>query len=119
MDDRTVEELIEELRALRVRENLIITQLETRVRDQAVETPPRTTRQVTHEFVTTVNGFTRGDRIRITNKVRKPATWNNDREWTEERERTATVTRVRTDQIHFITDNGVETWRAPNNVRKI
>jgi hypothetical protein len=22
-------------------------------------------------------------------------------------------------QIHFITDNGVKTWRAPNNVKKL
>jgi hypothetical protein len=30
---------------------------------------------------------------------------------------TATVTTVRIGQIFFVTDNGVETWRAPNNLK--
>ena len=59
------------------------------------------------------NGINKGDRIRIRNKVKKPAT--GTRPWDKEKEKTATVTRVTATQVHYITDNGGETWRAPNN----
>jgi hypothetical protein len=39
--------------------------------------------------------------------------------WEEDRERTATITRVTPNQIHFVTDNGTRTWRAHRNVRRI
>jgi hypothetical protein len=120
MDERTIEELIDELRELRLRESAVIAQLESRARiNPSGTTTIARQRQTTREETVTVNGLARGDRICIKNKVHRPATWNNDFEWTKEKERTATITRVQADQIHFITENGVETWRAPNNVQKI
>ena len=63
-----------------------------------------------------MNGIVKGDRIRIKNKAKKPVTWTSQVDcWTAEKERKATVTRVMPMQIHFITNNRVETWRAPNN----
>jgi hypothetical protein len=59
-------------------------------------------------------GFRKGDRVRITNRVRRPATAGVS--WTEERERLATVTRIIPDQVHIRTDNGTKTWRAHNNL---
>jgi hypothetical protein len=120
IDERTVEELVDELRELRLRESAVIAQLKSRARiNPSGTTTIARQRQTTREEPVTVNGLARGDRIRIKNKVRRPATWNNDFKWTKEKERTATITRVQADQIHFITDNGAETWRAPNNVKKI
>jgi hypothetical protein len=60
-----------------------------------------------------------GDRIRIINKIRKPASWPEEVIWTEEKERVGTVTRLIKDQVHFRTDNGRDTWRATKNVRKL
>jgi hypothetical protein len=63
--------------------------------------------------------FVVGDRVRVLNAIKKPATWSNARRWSEAEAKTATVTRVRATQAFFTTDNGVETWRAPNNLRRI
>jgi hypothetical protein len=57
--------------------------------------------------------------VRILNPIKKPATWNNSRKWSEADAKNATVTEVRTEQIFFTTDNGVETWRAPNNLQNL
>ena len=60
--------------------------------------------------------FATGDRIRILNAVKKPAKWNNKKEWSENEARYATVTRIQGGRVFFVTDNGVSTWRAPNNL---
>lgn len=112
MQDRTFEDLIEELRALRIRETAIIAQLEeVNTRATAGTQEPRTSNRV----AATANGLKRGDRVRIRNKIRRPATAGP--EWTEARERLATVTRVTPDQVHITTDNGTRTWRGPNNLQ--
>ena len=112
MEDRTFEELIEELQALRIRENAIIAQLEgaknkarTGINTNSTQAPA------------TANGLQKGDRVRIKNKIRRPATAGPG--WTETRERLATVTRVTPDQVHITTDNGTRTWRGPNNLQLI
>ena len=68
-----------------------------------------------------IHGFSKGDRIRIINTLRKPASWDNSLEWHEGTAKNATVTDIlikgRVVQVHFVTDNGVSTWRSPNNVR--
>jgi hypothetical protein len=126
MAERQIEDLIEELKTLRLRETAIIAQLEAANRaNQDNKSQTGTTgiaTQLNTELrdETTVNGITQGDRVRITNRVRKPATWTRSQaEWSEAKERRATVTRVTPEQIHLLTDNGVRTWRAPNNVKKI
>ena len=58
-----------------------------------------------------------GDRVNIANKLN---TWSPHVEWwCQEDAQRSTVTHFHKEQVHFITDNGVKTWRAINNLRKI
>ena len=94
MEDITVEELTVELNALRI----CVAQLEA-----AVGAAANTNKAV---------AFRRGDCIRITNRVKRPSNWNTGVVWEKDKERTSTVTRVTPHQIHLVTDNGTQTWRA-------
>ncbi len=109
MERRTIETLIAELKRLKVREAEIISELEETVGQQ---------RASHSEGANTTGRLSIGDRVRITNRVRRPANWTNEATWEEEKERRATVTKVTPDQVHIVTDNGVKTWRAPNNLKK-
>ena len=61
-------------------------------------------------------GFKKGDRVRIRNKVKRPANWDVKQAWDPEAAQSATVTHTYLEQVHFLTDNGVATWRARNNL---
>ena len=113
-EERSIDELIAELQELKIREAEIVTALERANRTARVRIPEVVEghRQEGHAQVP--YGFRRGDRVRITNRVRRPATAGVS--WTEERERLATVTRIIPDQVHIRTDNGTKTWRAHNNL---
>ena len=131
MDNATLATLINELKALKIRESKlktresqIILQIEAiNSAGDSVNTKDHTAaskgQETTRTTPLTVNGIRRGDRVTIKNKIRKPATCSNETEWTKEKERIATVTRVTNEQIHFVTDNGTKTWRAPNNLSKL
>jgi hypothetical protein len=58
----------------------------------------------------------KGDRVNITNTVHRPRNWNQ--EWDQAKAQKATVTHFYQGQVHFVTDNGVRTWRAVNNHTK-
>lgn len=112
MQERTVGELIVELKKLKLREARIILLLErenNRTNDCEV-------RQAT--FVT-------GDRVHIKSRLRKPNNWDKATLWDERTARNATVTRVEPDtrtaqdKVFIITDNGVQTWRLASNLRPI
>jgi hypothetical protein len=113
MAERKLDELIGKLKVLKIEEASILSQ----IAELNSNTPRPATRTSSSEE--RVNGIAKGDRVRIKNRVRKPATWTSETEWTEAKERLATVTRVTLEQIHFVTDNGTRTWRAPNNVRRL
>jgi hypothetical protein len=100
-----IEELTKEIRQLRIR----VARLESE------RTPAKKATATTVK----VDTLKIGDRIRITNKIRRPITWPEDTPWTEDNERVGTVTRLTKDQVHLRTDNGRITWRATRNVRKI
>jgi hypothetical protein len=107
-------ELIEQLRLLQIEQASVVARIE------ALNNIPAATAQAITVQEERVNGISAGDdRVRIKNKVRKPATWSSAIVWTEARERLATVTRVTRDQVHFVTDNGTRTWRAPNNLIRL
>lgn len=109
MIEEDIEELIIELRELQVRQAVVTAEIQ-RLHQRRIGSEPDLQ-------TTTLNGFRVGDRIVITNRVRKPAA--ADASWTEAKERLATVTRIRPpDQVHITTDNGTKTWRSPNNIRK-
>lgn len=114
MEDSRIDEIILELRSLRLQ----VAHLETELnrRNSSQPEPNRTSRPSAPGHT---HGYSIGDRVRILNKIKKPATWDNRVEWNETEARQATVTEVRPTQIFFTTDNGVETWRAPNNLRKL
>ena len=118
--DPKIEDLIEELKELRLRETAIIRQIKAanELRTHNARDTTTTGQQGTsgNEEATTRSIIHAGDRVRITNKIRRPATATAT--WTEQRERIATVTRVTADQVHIVTDNGTRTWRAPNNLKK-
>ena len=100
-----IERLVDELQQLRVREAEIVTLLQ--------EEPLYGT--------TSSTIFAIGDRVWIKNRVRKPKTWSNDNVWDDAKAKRATVTKIvhAHAQVHFITDNGVRTWRAPGNLRRL
>jgi hypothetical protein len=116
MIDNKIHELIEELKALKLREAEIIEQLaveNVRRNREARENGARLVRRTT-----TGHGFEQGDRIRITNQVKKPYNWGDDH-WNYHEARIATVTFTTPNRIHFVTDNGLTTWRAPRNIERI
>jgi hypothetical protein len=113
MTDTAVEDIIRELQALRIR----VAHLERA--NERVAQPERANeaRSPSARETPVANGLRIGDRVRVTNKVRRPATAGSD--WSEARERLATVTRVTREQVHIITDNGTRTWRGPNNLKLV
>jgi hypothetical protein len=115
MEDKDFDELIEELRELKIREREIISALDQASRTGRVQTRHETEARPHEGQAQVPYGFRQGDRVRITNKVRKPATAGPS--WTEARERSAVVTKIVPDQVHILTDNGTRTWRAPNNLQ--
>ena len=120
--DSKIEDLIEELKALRVRETAIIREIEAANELRILRASSNTTEGRDTNDAEAVpkqavpNRLQVGDRVRITNKIRRPATATAT--WTEQLERIATVTRVTVEQIHIVTGNGTRTWRAPNNLKK-
>jgi hypothetical protein len=105
-DGQSIDNLIEQVRALQVR----VAQLET-----AAPEPRTDSATVT----AAAPRFKRGDRVLIKNKLKKPATWSNEVTWNEAEAKTATVSHIYKGQVHFVTDNGVKTWRAVNNLKRI
>jgi hypothetical protein len=111
--------LTTELQELRIR----VTQLEQVVGPTREETESRA-RRATEEYEhsarrAAASTFQPGDRIRINKTLKKPADWDNVVEWDQKLAQTATVTQFKNKQVWFVTDNGVRTWRAINNVTKI
>jgi hypothetical protein len=121
MKTESVEHLTLELEALRIR----VAQLEAaaaateqgddRNRNRGAEAAG--TRK--HQEVTATNEFKEGDRVRIKNQLKRPATWSGKDSWDKKQAQKATVTHTYKEQVHFVTDNGVKTWRAVNNLELI
>jgi hypothetical protein len=101
MQNRSITELITELKNLRIREARVIALIEIA--------------NARHEDGDTEHGFAQGDRIKIKNQVKRPTNWGDDH-WDYRQARVATVTQVTRHRVYFVTDNGVNTWRAPHNV---
>ena len=120
MDDLSLQELVRELRAIRIREAEILERLETIPTEAPSQETKKTTAAPTK---VSSHGLKIGDRITIVNKVlKKPANWPRSDQWIEEDHKTATIQEIiqitpSNTQVHFITDGGIQTWRAPNNVR--
>ena len=115
--ERTIEQLIVELRDLRLR----VAQLETAAANDRVAQPETAAasepEDSTSPGAAAAIGFKKGDKVLIKNKLKRPATWPNDVAWDKELAQRATVTHLYGEQVHFVTDNGVKTWRAVNNLK--
>ena len=121
-DKPSIQDLISALKTLQLREADLTAQLEVALQDKDNEVA--TAIQGTNTPTTMTNRFfKRGDRIWIKNRIQKPASWDNSVVWLEQEAKTATVTDVKirgsTTQIHFVADNGIRTWRAPNNIQPL
>ena len=101
--DGDLNSLLAELRQLRIREDLVLQRIE-RLNDRAAaDAPPH---------------FQIGDRVRITNTVRRPATWTGV--WNPAAiatYRRATVVSVVGDRVSLRTDNGITTWRLAGHLQ--
>ena len=101
--DGDLNSLLAELRQLRIREDLVLQRIE-RLNDRAAaDVPPR---------------FQIGDRVRITNTVRRPTSWTGV--WNSAAiatYRRATVVSVVGDRVNLRTDNGVTTWRLVGHLQ--
>ena len=110
VEDRNIESLICELRSLKIRVSQVENQLrERREQEEVTATPPAPPHTI----------LSRGDRVRIINKIKRPANWLA--RWDEqdiENEQRATVTHRVRDQVWIVTDNRTKTWRAPNNLER-
>jgi hypothetical protein len=115
MENKSIDELIKELKELQVREAEVLVLIEqaNKRRDLVAGT------HGVHTQNGTKHGFEQGDRIRITNQVKKPAHWGVDEHWNYIDAQKATVTFTTTDRVYFVTDNGVTTWRTPRNIKRI
>ena len=101
MQETNIDDLLTELKALKIR----VARLET---DQRRE-------QASHDSERKIQV---GDKVKIKNKIRKPANWPKDKTWTEPLERQATVTKITDDRVYITTGNGTHTWRHINNLKK-
>ena len=119
MEDSRIDDLIRELRSLQIQVAQLQAAAQHRAQEGGEHRPEEAHQAAPPNHPRHANGFRIGDRVRILNKIKKPATWNNTRQWLEVEARTAVVTSVREDQVFFTTDNGVKTWRAPNNLRRL
>jgi restriction endonuclease S subunit len=125
-DERKIQELTSALKTLKLQEAELTAQLKKAIenkekkRDEVLDNTHEASVPTRRVSKRDEQSFHRGDKIWIKNKLHKPATWNNKIEWNEKEGKTATVTDVIVrgpgEQVHFLTDNGVRTWRAPNNV---
>jgi outer membrane murein-binding lipoprotein Lpp len=107
MKTEDIDQLTTELRDLKIR----VAQLEAAITDR--ETDERSASTAAAAV------FQRGDRVKVKNKLKKPATWPVTAKWDQEAAQLATVTHNYKNQVHFITDNGVKTWRAHNNLARL
>jgi hypothetical protein len=117
METKSVDALIQELKALQLREAEVLKLIEQANKRRDLVAGHHGV--CTEHGTTTNHGFEQGDRIRITNRITKPAHWGINEPWHYRDAQKATVTFTTQDRVYFVTDNGVTTWRAPRNIKRI
>lgn len=110
MPTESVDQLIEQLKKLKIQENVVLEKLSrAREREREAQNRNRTSRNTTYEV---------GDRVRITNAVSIPS---NRSENARDRAATVRYTKTRNGQakVFITTDNGFKTWRLENNLSNV
>jgi len=116
MEERSIDDLIRELKELKVRETTLLNQLEAA--NNRREGNERHQQKGNAGAPNDQEGIFRpGQRVYITNRIRRPINWSGI--WEAHKERFATVTRQSSNKVFVRTDNGVDTWRAPKNLSKL
>ena len=97
----SVDELIKELESLRIRQAQVHTRLQL-ARREGVENNRPPALQI-------------GDCVRITNIVNRPRGWppGNDGD------QVGTITNITRTRFYLITDSGIHTWRAAQNIARL
>ena len=103
MSNKSVDQLIQRLKQLKVEEPIVIQQLEEARRTK--------TGQTDHPHI---GDIVIDNRVKITNRVRNLKGIN-----VTNADRLKTVTCTDKKKIYFTTDNDTETWRLPKNLNKI
>ena len=109
-----IQELIEELRRLRVKESAILQEVERLNKRRGTATQNSRSTQQRED---SKGKYRVGDRVFVTNQIRRPIL--APRHWTLDNERKGTVTGIGKERIYYRTDNGTETWRLTKNLRPL
>jgi hypothetical protein len=110
-DDERIAAIIKELHNLRLRESVLIAQVE------AINNARRTQGVDDSGDFEEILVFEIGDKVRIANQVNRPATWRGP--WnaqTIEQYRCGVVTRVTRTRVYLRNELNLEVYRAPNNL---
>ena len=118
-DDDEITNLIAEWETLRIRATVVVELVVLEAAEARRSNRPTPVASASAPREPRINGFTRGDRVQIKNKVNRPASRPAARVWNKEAAKLATATEVTREQVHFVTDNGVKTWQAHNNLEHI
>jgi hypothetical protein len=89
---KTIQELTSAIESLKLKEADLTAQLEEALEEQAQERLTTHKVPVATKPETRTHGFAKGDRVWITNQIKKPSSWDNSTVWQEIRQ--ATVTEV-------------------------
>ena len=115
MSTETVDDLIKQLKDIRIQENEVLERL---YRARQRETGNHGEQSDGEQS----GGFKKGDRVTITNKIRTPfgrRANTGDRNSTVLYVNTDNNTTVDNIRIHIRTDNGSTTWRLRKNLRRL
>lgn len=111
MSKEEIVNLIAELKQLKIRESQVLASLESAIQRQS-EPAPNARAAVSPDSTVRPSIFQVGDRVTITNKVKRPTDRPINRG-----DLTAVVLKVAPSRIDIRTSNGTKTWRAPQNLR--
>lgn len=114
-NDDQIDTLINELKRLQVRETSLLRQLEDAHRQRDAAQADDGARDNGNATRQQAGRYQVGDRVYVTNRIRKPVF--APASWTGFKERHATVTSVDGEKVFFETDNGTRTWRVAKNLR--
>jgi hypothetical protein len=112
-----VEQLINELKALKVQELVLLTKLETATKKR--DTVPTTGDQQVKRGLSRQHCHRRPCSYQETEQGQETCNLDQPSRMERRKGTDCNGNARHPTQVHFITDNGVETWRAPNNLDKI
>jgi hypothetical protein len=117
-DDDEISNLFQELKLVRIQEAHILNRLEV-AHARNANTHRERADSNTDASNTEPAPFSIGDRIYVTNQVRKPRNWNDRIVWNIQSARRGVVTSIEPGRVYYTNEAGTSTWRAPGNLRRL